>query len=303
MKKTAILGASSIFAGNVDNLLLGRPYVSASASQNIDIAVVNGDDYFKNTVQAVELLGGMSQFVSKGSTVGLLVNSPWKNPGTFTNPSVPLAVIKMCFEAGAKEVWSIEGADSSYWRRSDLAEEYSEEIGSLKSSSDYVSMDIPKGKSLKKADIKRSILECDVLINTPIVKDHDGTRFTGCLKNIMGSTARETNQFFHVGDTDSEDFYGNVNLLSQCIADVNTLRKPDLCITDATEMVVTNGPAGPGKLITPKKIVAGVDRVAVDAYSATVLGLEAKNVLMIKMAAEHGLGEMQLDKLQIKELT
>ena len=47
MKRTAILGASSIFAGNVENLL-------ASMSQDIDIAVVTGDDYFGNTVKAVE---------------------------------------------------------------------------------------------------------------------------------------------------------------------------------------------------------------------------------------------------------
>jgi uncharacterized protein (DUF362 family) len=80
------------------------------------------------------------------------------------------------------------------------------------------------------------------------------------------------------------------------------LKKPHLCVVDAVEFVTTNGPFGPGKLKKLQKVVAGTDRVAVDAFCCTLLGLEAKNVTMIRMAHEHKLGEINLDNLKIKEL-
>ena len=64
---------------------------------------------------------------------------------------------------------------------------------------------------------------------------------------------------------------------------------------------VVTRPGDGRKLVTPQKIIAGTDRVAVDAYSAKVLGLDVEKVHMIKMAYEHGFGEMNLDKLQIEE--
>jgi hypothetical protein len=60
----------------------------AFAEGNVDIAAVKGDDYFKNTIKAVEILGGMSKFVSKQSKVGLLINSPWEHPGSYVRPEI-----------------------------------------------------------------------------------------------------------------------------------------------------------------------------------------------------------------------
>ncbi|UCE08536.1 MAG: DUF362 domain-containing protein, partial [bacterium] len=72
------------------------------------------------------------------------------------------------------------------------------------------------------------------------------------------------------------------------------------CIVDATELITTNGPFGPGELIKPQKIVAGTDRVAIDAYCCTLWDLEAKDIIMINKAKEHGIGEMNLKKVKIK---
>jgi uncharacterized protein (DUF362 family) len=44
----------------------------------------------------------------------------------------------------------------------------------------------------------------------------------------------------------------------------------NLCVVDATIVLGTNGPAGPGDLLKPQKIVAGTDPVAVDAYCVTL---------------------------------
>jgi len=70
---------------------------------------------------------------------------------------------------------------------------------------------------------------------------------------------------------------------------------------DATEFVTTNGPAGPGEIQRPRKVVAGRDMVAVDAYCAEVRGLRSSDVQMIGMAHEHGLGEVDLSTLRVRE--
>jgi len=287
----SVIGVSNLF-GNTPNLLFNN--------EKIDISAVQGDDYFNNTIKAVELLGGMKKFVTKQSKIGLIINSPWRNIGTYTNPTIALAVLKMCLDAEAKEIIRIEGASQAYWERSDLAKQFSEQIQGLKSSGEYTKVDISKGKKLKEAEVKKALLECDVLIDIPIAKDHLGTRFTGNMKNLMGACSGTTQRFFHFG-SGAKGVYDDVDHLSQCIADLSLVRKPDLCIVDATEFVTTNGPAGPGKMAKPKKVVAGTDRVAVDAYTSTLLGRQPQNILMIKMAYEHGLGEMDFSKLQVKE--
>jgi uncharacterized protein (DUF362 family) len=109
-------------------------------------------------------------------------------------------------------------------------------------------------------------------------------------------------QFFHFG-SGSRGYYDDVEFLSQCIADLNLVRKPDLCIVDATEVVATNGPFGPGRLIKPQKVFAGVDRIAVDVYGANLLGRKGEEIRTTQMAHEHGLGEIHLQRLRIQEVT
>ncbi len=65
---------------------------------------------------------------------------------------------------------------------------------------------------------------------------------------MMGVAASSTNITFHLPTI-------GIERLSQRIADLNLLLKPDLCIADATEFISTNGSYGSGKILAPKKIV------------------------------------------------
>jgi len=279
--------------------LFGNPLTAG-----IDLCVVSGTDYFNNTMKAIELLGGIGKFVPKGSIIGMLINSPWDRPGTYTNPDIALAVMQMCFDAGAKEIYSIENVSANYWKRSKLYKKFENEVDRIKSNSDKTTVTIDKGKSLKQADISKTLLECDVLINVPIIKHHRGTNMTGNLKNMMGACSSSTNRFFHKGSGKSGlfSYYDDPDFLSQCIADVNLIRKPNLCIADATEFLTTNGPAGPGYITKAQKIIAGANCLSVDAYGATILGLSPVDVNIIKYANVHGIGRIDLKKLTIKEV-
>jgi uncharacterized protein (DUF362 family) len=297
-------GFAAGIAAAAGSLSLPSVLKGGTIPARIDISAVNGPDAFNNTIQAVELLGGMDKFVSKGGSVGLLINSPWSKPGTYTNPDVSLAVMKMCLDAGAKEIYSLEDAPASYWKRSKLYTKFEKDVEKIKTPASETMYKIPRGKALKEANISKTLLDCDTYINIPVVKDHQGTSFTANLKNVMGACSRSTNMFFHKGSGKSTllGYYDDNEFLSQCIADVNLLRQPDLCIVDASEFITNNGPAGPGELKKADKIIAGINCASVDAYSAALLGLNPSDVLMIKYAKEHGLGEIDLKKLAIKEV-
>jgi uncharacterized protein (DUF362 family) len=163
--------------------------------------------------------------------------------------------------------------------------------------SQWRSLEIPQGKALKQVKVFEALWDCDVFISLPIFKDHIGSRFTGVLKNYMGASHPKDNRTFHP-TFEGEDLLH----MEQCIADLNTVvRKPDLVIADAMTILTSKGPFGPGDISRPHQVVAGTDRVAVDSYGATLLGLDGPGVTMVKNAADLGLGEIDLGKVEIKK--
>jgi uncharacterized protein (DUF362 family) len=298
IKKSTTFGASTILGlssvGWIQNLALAKP--------KVDMAAVQGADYFQSTIKAVEMLGGMGTFVPRQSRVGLLINSPWLNPGCYTKPEITLAVVHMCLDAGAKEVGVIKRLDDSYWRRSQISKRFHEERENIRFiGGNFTEVRFPQGQALKKAEIAKGMLDCDVLINMPIAKHHDGVRFTGAVKNMMGGQSRKTHRYFHFS-TGGSGYYDDIEFLTQCIADLNLLREPDLYIMDGTEMITENGPFGPGELIRPQKVVAGTDRVAMDVYGANLLGLNGDEILTTQKAYAYGMGEINLSSLNIQEV-
>jgi uncharacterized protein (DUF362 family) len=209
----------------------------------------------------------------------------------------------MCREAGASGVECLSWLTQKHWDDTGLAAAAAEEGATLRliaaEETEYKTVPIPRGKRLAEARLVKALDGHDVFINLPITKDHAGNRFTGTLKNLMGLNERSSNRSFHRPNwkTDPED----IAHLDQCIADLNTVLEPALNIVDATEIIVTNGPMGPGELLRPRKVVVGRDRVAVDAYCAALWGLSAGDILTIRFAEEHGLGTADLSRMNIKE--
>jgi uncharacterized protein (DUF362 family) len=307
LKRSTALGASSLMVSNLIPEVLHSTYYFSFLNENIDLAAVTGNNYFNNSLKAVDMLGGMKKFVPKGSKVGLLINSPWRYKGSYTNPDIVYAVIKMCYEAGAKQIIDIKGASKRYWNRGSLADKYEEEIKSVKSpGSRFVNVELCGAQNLKEAKVKKILMDCDVFINIPIIKDHGSIRCTGSLKNMMGAAADDpTNRYMHYGYSGSNwrnNRVENYPFLSFCIADLCLVRKPDLNICDATEVLLTNGPGGPGKLNKQQYVVASTDWVAADSYCTRFLNLKPTDVLTLKAAQTLGLGEIDISKVKIREL-
>ena len=303
VKQGVLLGAATFMGTEFfpEVSFLSPP--SLLAAEKVDLSVVKGSDFFLSTVKAVQQLGGMETFVTRGSRVGLLLNSPFKNYGAHVKPEISLAVVKMCYEAGAKEIYLLKEGYSGYWKRSQLAMEFADEIKSLKPGwDDFIDHTIVDAISKKEPSITKALLDCDVFINVSILKHHDGIGYTCSLKNMMGTSSTTTNMSMHFGGKVGLSFFPDVGYLSQCIVDLNTIRRPDLCIVDTTEFITEKGPYGPGKLAKPHLVVAGTDRVAVDAYCVSALGLDQTQLPIIEMAAQRGLGNRDLSKINIREI-
>jgi uncharacterized protein (DUF362 family) len=303
--KSGVLFGTAALAGGLPLRAQRQPDKSAPRKARPDLAVVTGADRFAAVNKGLEALGGMKAFVKPGSTVGLLANAPswWRLPGSHTHPDLTLAVILAALNAGAKEIRYLIDPLPSYWQRSPLAAKYPAEIGAVKKcSGHYVAKEVARNKALKKTSVVQEFLDCDVFVNLPIIKHHVGVGMSSNLKNLMGVNSNASNQFFHNG-SGAKGEYDDIPFLAQCVADLNTLRKPDLCVADATEILLTNGPAGPGKLGKFDKVILGTDPVAVDAYGAPFVGLKAADVLTIARSAEWGLGQMDISKLAVEELT
>jgi len=293
-------------AGAGVSLALGRVWAAAPGAPPARLPVVGvgvGEDPGRAAVKAIALAGGMKSFLRKGATVALLPNVQSRHPGSYTKPEILRAVIGLCRKAGAKRIDCLSWLTIKQWEDTGLKAVLDAEKAGLrlfeKDEALFKPVPVPSGVALKEARVLAALFEYDALINMPITKDHAGNKFTGAMKNLMGLNSPVSNRTFHKPNwkTDPDD----IAHLDQCIVDLNKAVKPALNVVDATEFIVSNGPFGPGQLFTPQKVVAGTDRVAIDAYCAALWGLKPSDIVQIKKGSEQGLGQIDLARVDVNE--
>jgi len=294
IKGAATVAASPFFYGSL-----------AHAAEEADLVIAKKGTPSQLLHAAMAPLGGMGRFVKEGQRVVIKANIAWaRTPeqACTNNPELLFALIKMCYEAGANRVVVWDHTCDNYqftFTRSGLketAQRAGADIFSGHGRNVYKQVDIPKGKKLKSAELLRDVLEADVFINFPIPKHHFATELTLGLKNLIG-IVWDMEQLHKID-------------LHQCIADVNTVRKPDLVLVDAIRILLTNGPKGPGKTEDIGEVIASTDIVAADAYCATLFKhprtgrpFKPEEVRFVKNAFELGLGQIDLSKVRVKRVS
>lgn len=249
--------------------------------------------------KAIDAVGGIKKYVKKGDYVVVKPNAAWARKPEYaatTNPEVVEEVIKLCYEAGAKKVEIIEYCIDKPTRLvykitgiEEVAKKTGASLPLIRNKNQFVEIEIPKGKLITQEAIIKEVKETDVFINIPIAKEHSDTGLTLGMKNLMGIIWNR--QAWH-----------NSQNIHQCIADFSTALKPDLIIVDAVNILLTNGPKGPGKTKHTNKIIAGTDPVAVDSYAATLFGKNGADIEHLKFANKMEVGEINLEKVDIKEM-
>jgi len=291
-----IIAGTSLMWGK-DNPLFGRTFSALPVPY--DLVAVKGGEPDVMFDKAVESLGGMKQFVSKGQTVVVKPNIGWDvlpEGGANTSPKLVARIVQQCFDAGATRVFVFDHTCDNWTQcyKNSGIEKAAKDAGATVVSGEtegyYQEMSIPKGQSLKLAKVHELMLSSDVVINVPVLKVHDGSRATIAMKNLMGVVWDR--RYWHRND------------LHQCIADFATACKPSLNVVDAYTVMKENGPRGISRadVVTMKSLVVSRDIVAADAASAKLLGFEPEAIGHIRIAAQMNVGRMDLSTLSINRI-
>ncbi|MBC7186790.1 MAG: DUF362 domain-containing protein [Calditrichaeota bacterium] len=271
----------------------------AKAQPAVDLAVVQGPSPRANVRKAISLLGGISAFVRRGDVVVVKPNMAWDRlpeHAANTDPEVVAEIVRLCLEAGARKVKVFDRTCNEARRcylRSGIqkaAEKEGAEVPFVLEQR-FVKMSIPEGEELKSWLFYRDAVEADVLINVPVLKSHSVSGLTIGLKNLMGILGGDRGQLHHRFD--------------KKIVDINTVVRPQLTLLDATRVLLRNGPQG-GNLRDVQQmdtVVAGVDRVAVDAYGAVLFGRDPAQLGFLVEAQRRGLGVLDVKRLRVEKVS
>ncbi len=303
MRRREFLGHGGRWLAAATLLPAGRLFASEPATAPPDLVLARGEAR-RAVFQALEALGGMGRFVREGQVVLVKPNIGFDAPpawGATTHPDVLAAVIESCVAAKAKRVivadHTIRPAERCF-ERSGLSAAVkpfaNARLVSLGEESAFEEVLIPQGKVLKRARVASLAKKADVFINLPTAKSHSASRVSFGLKNLMGLV------------WDRQAFHSDFDL-HQGIADLASVLRPHLTILDATRLLKTGGPSGPGEVEPYGGIVAGTDPVALDAYAARLAPwggqtCRGEEIAHIRLAGELGLGTCQLETLRVLEL-
>ncbi|MEN8262516.1 MAG: DUF362 domain-containing protein [Nitrospirota bacterium] len=262
------------------------------------LAVIHGKDAETIVRMAVNKLGGISRFISSGEKVLIKPNIGWDRQPELaanTNPEVVGAVVRLCREAGASEVWVNDVSINDPYRsfaRSGIESAVKQAGGKVKftNDNDFLLTDL-KGQVLKVWPVSKYYHQVDRVINLPVVKHHSLSKCTIAMKNWYGVLGGRRNRLHQEIDTS--------------IADLAAAIRPTLTITDATRVLVRNGPTG-GSLSDVSiedTIIAGLDETALDSYAIQFLDLKVDDVRFLKIAERRKIGITDWKSLDYVELS
>ena len=292
LKLTALTGVGLSIPQGLNTLAEAAEFAARP-----DLVVAHGASPAKIVTAAIDAMGGIKRFISRGDIVVIKPNIGWdrtpEQAGN-TNPEVVAAVVRLCFEAGAKKVKVFDRPVNDP-RRCYVQSGIAPAVSALGAEAEY--MDDRKfrdmalnGQALKSWPLYSDIFEADKLINIPIAKHHGLAKLTLSMKNwmgVMGGSRRQIHQ-----------------KLDESLVDLSMKIKPTLTILDAVRILTANGPQG-GSLADVKKldtVVAGIDPVAIDSYGATLFGMKGSDLGYVTLGHKLGLGQMDLNKLRIRKI-
>jgi uncharacterized protein (DUF362 family) len=257
-----------------------------------------GQDPYAATVAAVDKLGGMQRFVKPGQRVALLPNAGWARTveqAACTHPQVVKALIDMTHSAGAKSISVFCNPCNDIRLCLDLSG-----IGATVDASParfevinnrgWRKREAVAGCTfLRSAEIYRLVEDCDVLISAPVAKHHGSSTLTMCCKNLMGLV--KDRGIMH-------------QKLQVAIADLAMMVPADLCVLDASRILLRNGPTG-GDLKDVKwtnTIVAGTRAPEVDVLGTSLFGIKPEGLEHLRLLGERGFVNLDPARLKVQRI-
>jgi uncharacterized protein (DUF362 family) len=265
-----------------------------------DLGVARGGEPEDLVRRAVNAVGGMGRFVPNGASVVIKPNMcvayrTYEYAAT-TNPWVVGTLVKMAFEAGARQVkvldFPFDGSSEDAYVTSGVQEQVLAAGGEMVPirSFKFIQTELPGAVDLTSAAIYEDILNAEVLINVPIAKQHGSAGLTLSMKNLMGTIADRPRIHWDFGND---------------LTDLNYRIRSTLVIIDAVRILTRGGPQG-GSLDAVQKtdtVVAGTDVVACDAWAAqNLFGRDPNSLSYVYTGSQRGLGRSDIQNLNVTEV-
>ena len=262
-----------------------------------EMAIIQGDDPRLLVRRAIQELGGIRRFIARGDVVVIKPNVAWdRTPqqAANTNPEVVAEMVRLCREAGAKNVIVTDVTINEPRRsfaRSGIAQAAQAEGAQiiLPEERRFREIDL-RGEVLGSWPVLEPFLTADKMINIPVAKHHSLTGASLGMKNwygILGGQRHRLHQRIH-----------------ESLADLADFMRPTLTLIDAYRVLLRNGPGG-GNLedvALKKTLIAGADPVALDAYAAKAYwDLDPQKLPYLKLASDRGLGTVNFENLRVAQ--
>ncbi|MBI5681720.1 MAG: DUF362 domain-containing protein [Deltaproteobacteria bacterium] len=253
-----------------------------------------------NTVkESVGLLGGIGSFVKKGEKILIkpnLLSAKSPDAAITTHPSFVKAVIRLVKEAGAYPVVGDSpgmGSTAKVAARCGILDVCKEEDIPLVEFRQSIEIDNPDGKTFKRFEIAKEVLDVDGIINLPKLKTHTQMFMTLGVKNMFGCIVGTRKAQWHLSaGSDREHF-------ARMLVDLYLFLKPRLTIVDGIIGLEGEGPGSSGKPRHLGLVLASQDAIALDRVVMEIIGAKPDNLYTCKVARDDGLGETDIKRIDV----
>lgn len=163
---------------------------------------------------------------------------------------------------------------------------------------DPMEVTIPGGKVLKKIKIPALLKDVDLILSLPVMKTHMHTRVTLSIKNMKGLLWQREKARLHQLRSHKKMTKGEKEL-DIAISEMATVLHPHLVIIDGTVGMEGMGPAY-GRPKEMGIILVSNNALSADAVASRLMGFDPEEVPHLRLLAEKGLGEVQLQKISVE---
>ncbi len=273
----------------------------------------------------INLTGGAAQARKYQLTSGNLVGETY-----WTNPSLLKVVGQAIMDAGAGKLYVLEALNDWDSYNNFGYKEVVEELGATfidlngkAPYTDYIVKNVGDNHLIYTELTLNGIFdELDCLISMPKAKQHATSGITHGMKNLVGILPIPSGKYNqgaeHRAGIHQLRLHDGIpnNNLCRVILDLNRANPVHLVVNDAIKTVLgSEGPwTGDGMTAaTFNTLIIGKDPVAVDSVSTDIIGLDpmaadnkmpfTKSINYLKLASEHGLGEYNLNNIEVLSYT
>ena len=250
--------------------------------------------------------GGVSSVIPAGSKVYLKPNAIHFSPGMHTDPAVVDALLAYLGDHGYRRLALMENSSGGLSTRlvftvngyADIARRHGAELVYLDEGptvpytleGEEAPIRIPR--RLHETFIDPSRRPGNFYLGFPKLKTHSMTTMTLGVKGQQAFPIDRDRMHFHNHET-----------LHIRLARLYRMVQPDFCIIEGVTAIF-NGHVPPKALLKESSVqlnvlIGGQDTVAVDTVASKVMGYAIEEVEHLRLAAEWGLGEGQLERIEV----